>query len=65
MMTGFLNARWRKRGRENEKKENITDLAPRWNQHHRKKNFKRIKNITSFVYHDDEKILFILSFSFA
>lgn len=38
MMTGFLNARWRKKEREkNEKKENITDLAPRWNQHHRKK----------------------------
>ena len=63
-MTGFLNAslspsflpsslslsRWRKKIR-NEKKEKITDLAPRWNQRKKKnfdKNYKRkeLKNIT-------------------
>lgn len=56
----------KKERKEREEGRNITDLAPRWNQQHRKiKKFKRIKNITSFVYHDDEKNLIHFIFSFS
>lgn len=53
MMTGFLNARNGENDEKNEKKENNWSRASLEPTPPKKKYFKRIKNITSFVYHDD------------